>query len=538
MSLPNNTVRMAVATAMATFAASGAHALDISTYNASTAVNVYVSGSTAVDNTLVNTAIETDAPGGLCQAGTIDIYYIGTTSSYSNRMIFCSASANTGLGAGTPLAIYKESTAGSANGVTPLIAAAKGGSSGLSFINPTTLKASGDSACTTTSVSSTSSTSAYTNHASCPSADVQTNVVPTGGFADVEAAILRSVTNATISATDAATYLTATPSIDQVWALLISKQAYYALQAAEGLANKCASNDDPHCAPTLSKTQVSGMLDGDIYSWAQLGLNNTVGNDNNIYLCRRDYASGTEASWEAYFLGARCSKASEAMQGEDGQYVWAAGSGGGVRTCMQTFQNGGKLTSYYNQDGTYTSGGATNPYTATENGNQWAIGLNNTEITASNLSNASDSFRIVAIDGVLPQLANVQNGFWPYFSTGNAYQIKSGNGVPSGPALTAWNAIKQYIGHPVFTADSNKNYTGNVWGPSGDMSPASYASQGYAPTLPATDTAAETNPTNAYEKTYSSVINNCDVPQFDAADNSEGTPAETNLLGTSVVNPD
>ena len=61
-------------------------------YNAST-VNVYLSGSTAVDSTLVNAAIATVAPGGLCQAGTVDVYYIGTASSYSNRMIFCSPRA-------------------------------------------------------------------------------------------------------------------------------------------------------------------------------------------------------------------------------------------------------------------------------------------------------------------------------------------------------------------------------------------------------------------------------------------------------------
>ena len=80
MSILRTAIRCAIAAATAGAAANSASALDISTYNSSTATNVYLSGSTALDNTLVNAAIETAGPGGLCTAGTTDIYYIGTTS--------------------------------------------------------------------------------------------------------------------------------------------------------------------------------------------------------------------------------------------------------------------------------------------------------------------------------------------------------------------------------------------------------------------------------------------------------------------------
>ena len=130
MSILKHSIRTALGLSVAVAAAQSASALDISLYNAST-VNVYLSGSTAVDGTLLNTAIATASPGGLCASGTVDVYYIGTASSYTNRMIFCSSSSTVTstagtLPAGTQLAIFKESNVGSENGVSPLYLTAQG----------------------------------------------------------------------------------------------------------------------------------------------------------------------------------------------------------------------------------------------------------------------------------------------------------------------------------------------------------------------------------------------------------------------------
>jgi len=206
--------------------------------------------------------------------------------------------------------------------------------------------------------------------------------------------------------------------------------------------------------------------------------------------------------------------------------VWAAGSGGGVRACLQDFFVGGKtITGYYDTGASVTTVGG-----------QYAIGFLNMEVTAANLASAGDAFRYVAIDGVLPQVANVQNGTYPYFSTGNSYQIKSGKpGAPSGAPLTAFNAITKKIGHPIWTADSNTNYSANPWGVAGDVSPAGLYAGTNPPTLPASHTTAATNPTNAFTKTASSSINNCDQPVFDSAD-LPAAPVEATLLGTGTVN--
>jgi ABC-type phosphate transport system substrate-binding protein len=511
MSLVKNAVRLALATATAGAAVNTASALDISTYNSATAVNVYISGSTALDNTLVNAAIETSGPGGLCQSGTTDIYYIGTTGSYTQRMIFCSASSSAGIPAGTPLAIYKESTVGSANGVQPLILAASGGPSGVSFLNPTAIS---DALCpTVATVASTGDFGSYVNHSGCPTSAFTANVTPTGGFADVEAAILQTAQGAKISASAASTYLNNAPTLDQVWAVAITKNAYYAIQAAEGLTSP---SDSPANAPSLSKQEFASLISGNVYGWSAFGLSPT---DDNVYVCRRDKGSGTEASFEAYFLGERCSVSSLQVPSE-GSTVWANASGGAMRSCLQHMYAGGTQTAFYST--------ATHLFPA---GAQYAVGFLNTEITAANLSGASDSFRLIAIDGVLPTIANVQNGFWPYFSTGVAYTIKGS----SGNATNAFKALQSKIGHPVWTADSNTSYATNPWGIVGDVSPAGLYAATTPPAVPATAATAKTNPTNAFTKTSSTFVNNCDTPVWDTTD-LNNLPLEGTLLGTGVVN--
>ena len=533
MSIVNTSIRYAVAVALAGTAASAANALSISTYagNATTNVNVYISGSTALDGTLTNAAIQTAAGQiGMCVSGTTDIYLIGT----AQKLIYCTGSTASGV-SGKPLAIFKESAVGSANGVQPLINVAKGGSAGTNFINPAVIT---DGTCgTAVTTTATGDFGTYVTHPSCAATAIIAGT-PTGGFADVEAAILQTAAGAAISATDATTFLTATPTLDQVWGIALTKNMYYALQTKEGLTASCPATftvygtavtgtsflgkDSPSCAPSLSKQQVASILTQQIASGTQLGITNST--DDTIYICRRDFGSGTEASFEAYFVGERCSLTSLTVPGEEGFAVWANGSAGGVRTCLQAFNAGGQtLTGFY---GTYTLGTV---------GNQYAVGFINTEITAANLSGASDGFRLVAIDGVLPQVANVQNGTYPYFSTGNSFQIKAGKtGAPTGSPLTAFNNITTKIGHPIWTADSNSNYSKNPWGVAGDVSPAGLYASSNPPTLPASHTTAATNPTNAFTKTAGGSINNCDQPVFDAA--LPAAPVETLLLGTGTVN--
>lgn len=526
MSLLKHSIRAALALSVAAAGAQSASALDVSTYNAN-AVNVYLSGSTAVDNSILSVAAALNAPFGVCQSGTIDVYFIGTSSSYSNRMIFCSASANVpGVTAGTPVAIFKESNVGSVNGVAPLYLTAEGKPNGLSFIDPTKIN---DTNCTTeTPVGATANLSGYNVHDNCPAADV-VNANPTAGFADVEAAILRTPTNGAVDTVATTKYLTAVGTVDQIWTVLLTKNAYYALQAAEGYTSP---SDLQANAPSLSKEQVASLLAaGDVVSWSQLGI--TSPKDDNVYLCRRDFGSGTEASFESQFLGERCSLSSESIGPEDGQYVWANGSASGVRGCLQAFFQGGTLKPYY--------GGKA----VTEPGGQFAIGINNADITAGNLSGNGDAFRVIAVDGSGPTVENVQNGVYPFFSTGVGYTITSGNGIPTGPQNNVRAVILARIGHPNFEVLNNSNNLGVVpWSALstvGDASPAGqYLATNPLSSVPSTAAIAAKNPTNMYFKGLNQgKVNNCDTPVFDVNDAGavglHATP-ETKLLGNTDVN--
>jgi hypothetical protein len=524
MSILRTAVRCAIAAAAAGGAVNSASALDISAYDASV-VAVKISGSTALDNTIVNSAIETAAPGGMCNVSgvagsggvnTVDIYYVGTTGSYTNRLIFCNASGNAGVAAGTKLAIYKESAVGSANGVQPLINAAKGAASAVNFINPAVIT---DAACATLNqVAATGNFGAYTQHSGCPVGDVVANDIPSMGVADVEASILLTAAGSPISANDASSFLTASPTVDQIWAVPLTKNAYYALQAAEGFASP---SDLPANAPTLTKSEVAGLLTGNVFGWSQIGLAPT---DDTVYICRRDKGSGTEASFEAYFAGQRCSLSSLTIPQEDTAVVFANGSGGAVRTCLQHVFAGGVQTGFYSgTTHTFAAGG-------------YGIGLLNTELTPANLTGAGDAYRLIAVDGSGPLVENVTNGFYPYFSTGNGYVIKSGQHIPTGNVALANNKFLQLLGEAAFLADSNKAYASAPWVlPASQLGDAAPAGHLPAPAVPATAATVALSPVNAYTKKSSGAIDNCDTPVFDSADYAT-TPVPSKLLGNGNVN--
>lgn len=547
MSAMKAAVRYAVAVAVAGAAANSASALDVSGYPYANQVTVYLSGSTALDNTLTNAAIQDNATQpGLCVSGTTTIYLI-TSSTNTQKLILCTASSAAGSGvAGNPLAIFKESVVGSSNGVQPLINVAKSGvtsTAGTYFITPSLIN---DTNCGPAVVTPASGDfGAFTTYGNCPTSGAPGTpiIVPTGGFSDVEAAILKTAGNSQVSAADATTYLNPpVGTVDQVWGVPVTKTLYYALQDAEGLTSSCPASytqygsvvtgtpfigrDSPSCAPSLTKSQVSGILTAAIVTGTQLGVA-TNATDDNLYLCRRDIGSGTEASYEYLFIGQRCSLTGNSIQSENA-YVWANSSAGSVRNCLKAFNAGGTVTHYYPPNDSFSPSAGS-----------YALGFANTEVTAANLSGASDGFRMVAVDGIMPQIANVENGTYPYFSTGAAYSIKAAyTGHPTGAPLTAFTTITHLIGHPLWTADSNTNYSANPWGVTGDASPAPQYAASFAPTLPATHITAAANPTNAFTKAFSGPVNNCDVPQFDSVDLPTGTinPVESKLLGTGRVN--
>lgn len=545
-------IKSAVAVALASAMATSAYALDASSNLASNAVVLRIGGSTAVDNTLLGTetALETVAPGGLCAAGSIDVYQIGNPT---NRLTYCTGSTDLPAGlSGVPIAIFKESNVGSFNGPGPLVGIATTvASSGyqLLFLNAGTPGVTGSSVLTSTNCPTVSSTTlgasfnTYTLHqCNASAANIQVAANPTAGIADVEANILHDP-NDNPFPSNLLGNLTGAAGLDVVWGVAVTKNLFYALQTAEHLSDgtviaSCNStnNDSPQCAPSLSKAQIASIFqaNGALVEWNQfVGLNNAA--DNNIYICRRDPGSGTEASYEAFFLGARCggitdpAGSKELMWSEDGTYVFAQGSTGNLRNCLQAFYQGGTITPYN-----------TSLPAVHEPGGQWAIGVMTSEVTAGNLTASgsnlcNDCFREIALDGVLPTLDNVVNGFDAFFSTDVFYTTSSGpDAAGTGANATLFTSMQGRMGHPVFTAGTNSTYAGRPWGSGGDLAPAGIYGSSNPPTIPATASTVATNPTNAYSKAITGPVDNCNTPVLQLSSGTVAPPAV--LLGTGNIN--
>jgi hypothetical protein len=550
-------VRYAVATAIAAAAAGAASAattspIPITLFNSNAANNitVYISGSTAVDNT-INGVLST-ASLKICQ-GTVyedeDSHKVLNASGTAiggaiEYWYYCQAGTSSGVATTKWLSIFKESTAGSINGAQPLIAAAQGQATALTY-----LSASGPDVIAGTCGNALVSSG---TDAGCTSGDFLQNVTPTGGVADVEASLLRTIPGGgTLSNSQISQYLTGSPGLDVVWGIDVTKNLFYALQTAEGLesgsviaaCNGGTSVDLPQCAPSLSKEQIASLLlsannpDGNLITWNQIvGISNS--SDNNVYICRRDVGSGTEASFEAYFLGARCSSSDEAMASQDGTFVIESASTGNILRCLQAFDSGGVEITPYNGDFNTTYA----PFTPA--GSQWAIGVTSTELTSAQLTSFGDTLRMVAIDGVLPTLANTVNGYYPYFSTDQWYTVKSGfSGSPSGTSAGAvFAAIQAEIGHPLEDEAVDANYSGRPWGSGGDLAPASLfatsSNAGYT-SWPVTTAEVLANPINVFTKASNGSVNNCDTPVLYGSINNgitQQTAAESNLHGSNGVN--
>lgn len=559
-------IKYAVGAAIAAAGVSSAYAFDASDHLPTGTVQLYIGGSTAVDNTLIvtSTALVNDSNGhevGICAntdgAGnanpSIDIYYFGT----SNRVTTCTGAANLPAGlAGQPIAIYKESTVGSFNGPGPLVGlgtaattdgstptgyqliflnAGTPGTSGSSHLNLTNCPASGKQLANVgpTGVNDPNFLN-YWSH-TCTDADghLQIAANPTGGIADVEANLLKNP-NGVFFPAAALSLLTGAPGLDVVWTPWVTKNLYYALQAAQHLADgtvkaacNTANNDAPACAPSLSKSQVADIMTlAGFYSWNQiLNLNNAT--DNTVYLCRRDDGSGTEASYEVYFLGARCggpsnpsgSKLVIATPASAPGQVTVNGSTGGVRNCLQTYFAAG----------------------------QWALGFGAetvaADLTVHGTNTCNDCFRAPAIDGVLPTLANVVNGYDPYWSTDFLYTANSGPDKSSGAPLTLFQSFEGKLGHPATTAVTNKAFAGRPWGDSGDLSPALVYENANPPTMPATSGSGGTiaaNPVNAQTKGQDAgSLTNCSTPTLfnDFVNpNPLNIPLDSNALQSGNVN--
>jgi hypothetical protein len=282
------------------------------------------------------------------------------------------------------------------------------------------------------------------------------------------------------------------------------------LQLAQGL--KVGAEDEANM-PSLSRQQLANIFNGSLPRWDLLRdrrgspLTQTTGarapKDARVFLCRRVETSGTEAAFEVYFLGQRCSGYASHMQagndnGEVGANTVNEGSGtGDVKDCLNLHEFNGR----------------------------WAVGMFSTE-NPSNLQQddpgpppakpkdrRDDRWRFIKVDRAAPTLINVVEGRYDFFMEQTImYRRSKGllGGEPlDGDKLKLMNTIATNAGNPQIIRELNRKFR-HTWGDAGVLA---LTTNGFKPAPPPRDAGAiAATPVATSSKSSSGVTNNCAMP--------------------------
>jgi len=403
------------------------------------------------------------------------------------------------------LMIYKRSKGGSAYGVSPIIAEAKGGSAAIEFLNVDPSICSVPSPAPAAGVLSTS-TCAYSESTV---GQYQTKV-PDFGISDVDPEQFRGANTPSgfsgVSASDV-NFLNVESAGGQVFGIGATLKFRNALQEAQfGVGDACVGSETEACMPNLTRDQIASIMTGKIDSWQDLkiGTSNVFANasaaykpsgftGHRVHICTRTDGSGTKAQMGINFLNYPCASAATAPKAGNTSVpevvaetkVHAMSSSGTVSECM------GELDS-----GSNTIGSAfNNTY-----GIRWAIGIQGMEKNASR----SEDWRFVKIDGIAPTLENVAKGKYHDWAE-LTFQYNKTHAFDAGEKAIVDEFIKAASNPAVIvTLNATNNHS---FGQSGYLaSPKNY-------TPDTNGVFAASYPVNPYSHaTSSQSVNNCRVP--------------------------
>lgn len=246
-----------------------------------------ISGASAIQQNVAKAVASLCADAG----GALTVFKGGAAvNAYDNRMAYvCSAPM-----AGTDITVVRHSVnGGSLNSV-------------LAMLNNTTVQfVDLSSAGCAAAVAGAGDLSGFSVRAGCGRQDE----VSDGGFSDVEWKLAPELFSTAGEAFMG--NVTVDPVyVGQAFGVAVSKQLYEALQTAQGLvAGGCTLGDDsPACQPTISSSQMSSLINNNLFSSYKQGVGALVGSTDASPLtyCRRPATSGTQTATEVEFLGKTC----------------------------------------------------------------------------------------------------------------------------------------------------------------------------------------------------------------------------------------
>lgn len=373
--------------ALAALALVSSQAFALNPAASASAVQVYMSGATAMRNIIGGLFTEN------CVAGTLDVYYsnIGTFSGFAfsangdaHRVYTCTMSATSPLLPGKNVAFYKSDIGGSGQGVFPVHAATARG-----FLNLATCG---------------------TRAASVPNytCSGEQQRVPMAGVSDLEPAMFKGInvpkddpnypadglTDAQIGE------LTINPLFQTVFGVAVNKSLRDAMQAAQGL-----TVGDAGPAPTISRGLAASYFSGSLVDpsaglgWQPLVSASDAKKATRVNICRRQDGSGTQAAANAHLLQFPCGASPLSIADQ-------TFSDAGLTQATTSVGTSGKVFVY---EGSST-GNVIGCLGAAEDANAYAIG----HVSKENDQTGS-KWRHVKLDGVEPGRDNTKAGLYDYY---------------------------------------------------------------------------------------------------------------------------
>ncbi len=408
---------------------------------AASATKLFISGSSALQNTLGQVA------NGLFTAGTMSVFFDGTATATgakgSNYRAYAgtfSAAAGPTL-VGTTGIVYETGAGGSIVGVVPVAQGTTVARLDLSLDTNCTLQ---------TAVDTVTGAPLY----SCVPTVL---AVPDAGVSDVEPALFTGVN------VPAGTPVV-TPAID---AALVK-----ASTLAQPMGIIVTPNLTAQGITSLTKAQVTALMSGGTTDWSNVDFFAVPAVPaGNVIVCKRTAGSGTQAAINASFFGIPCSTSAQspaAAQGTGlGYTVIENSSSGALAACMTAVQQGTVAGYTINiANGTISTAAADATHIVLPAGGR-AIGLMGVDRPAGTVLNAGingytlaklpELYNFVAINGVAPTVLNSALGSYDVV-VNNSWNKRAvavaGIPVMAGTQLDFFNVMAKKSGDPAILGTS------------------------------------------------------------------------------------
>jgi ABC-type phosphate transport system substrate-binding protein len=504
----------------------------------SNTTQVYLSGSSALQELVERALVAANVQDGICKTGTVRKYQDAGTSGSNQVAYLCElnagASNNPVLTAlskhaatwKSNLLLYKRNEGGSLQGTVPVA-----NNLSIAFLNVT----SNTGTCTPVS------SGLFAATVNCDYSSTNNNShIPDFGISDVEPKIFTVASgNAPTGTANLAAGYKVVPGVAAVFGVVVGTSLRNALQEAQfGVGDACVGSETEACMPSLSSIQIADIFSaypapnpgltnpvagaGKIHDWKQFKVGSSdlwtnasaayQPSSSKLHICSRTIGSGTKAQFGVRFLDTACNAAASKIVSQ-ADYVGSNENGGpaiaetAVRPMVHTMASSGGLAECLDEldlDANNTAGSFNSSQYA---GKRWAIGIQSLDKNA----NRSKSYRFIKVDGVAPTIKNVANGAYHDWVE-STFLYRTGTNPLKADTLTLVNEIINSFGKPDVLAAVNTSSATHGFGTSGFLAVPNAVHPATA--TGKVDLTSPVNPLSyaVYPGTGAFASNNCKIP--------------------------